>query len=59
MEGWGIYTKQRNSILLDSNVIMVSSKNNEVIDIGGIIKKTGKKPLVLRKQGGYSFRLKD
>jgi len=44
---------------LDSNVIMVSSKNNEVIDIGGIIKKTGKKPLVLRKQGGYSFRLKD
>ena len=24
-----------------------------------IIKKTGKKPLVLRKQGGYSFRLKD
>lgn len=30
---------------------MVSSKNNEVIDIGGIIKKTGKKTTSIEKTG--------
>ena len=45
-------------------VLKLNAEGESTIDIPAgctvrIIKKTGKKPLVLRKQGGYSFRLKD
>ena len=45
-------------------VVKLDAEGESTIDIPAgwtvrIIKKTGKKPLVLRKQGGYSFRLKD
>lgn len=45
-------------------VLKLNAEGENTIDIPAgctvrIIKKTGKKPLVLRKQGGYSFRLKD
>ena len=45
-------------------VLKLNAEGKSTIDIPAgctvrIIKKTGKKPLVLRKQGGYSFRLKD
>ena len=45
-------------------VLKLNAEGESTIDIQAgctvrIIKKTGKKPLVLRKQGGYSFRLKD
>ena len=45
-------------------VLKLNAEVESTIDIPAgctvrIIKKTGKKPLVLRKQGGYSFRLKD
>lgn len=45
-------------------VVKLNAEGESTIDIPAgctvrIIKKTGKKPLVLRKQGGYSFRLKD
>ena len=45
-------------------VLKLNAEGESTIDILAgctvrIIKKTGKKPLVLRKQGGYSFRLKD
>ena len=45
-------------------VLKLNPEGESTIDIPAgctvrIIKKTGKKPLVLRKQGGYSFRLKD
>ena len=45
-------------------VLKLNAEGERTIDIpaGGtvrIIKKIGKKPLVLREQGGYSFRLKD
>ncbi|MDB0797632.1 glycoside hydrolase [Phocaeicola vulgatus] len=44
-------------------VLKLNAEGESTIDIPAgctvrIIKKTGKKPLVLRKQGGYSFRLK-
>ena len=45
-------------------VLKLNAEGESTIDIPAgctvrIIKKIGKKPLVLRKQGGYSFRLKD
>ena len=45
-------------------VLKLNAEGESIIDIPAgctvrIIKKTGKKPLVLREQGGYSFRLKD
>ena len=45
-------------------VLKLNAEGESTIDILAgctvrIIKKIGKKPLVLRKQGGYSFRLKD
>ena len=45
-------------------VLKLNAEGESTIDIPAgctvrIIKKTGKKPLVLREQGGYSFRLKD
>ena len=45
-------------------VLKLNTKRESTIDIPvgctvRIIKKIGKKPLVLREQGGYSFRLKD
>lgn len=45
-------------------VLKLNAEGESTIDIPAgctvrIIKKTGKKPQVLRKQGGYSFRLKD
>lgn len=45
-------------------VLKLNAEGESTIDIPAgctvrIIKKIGKKPLVLREQGGYSFRLKD
>lgn len=45
-------------------VLKMNAEGESTIDIPAgctvrIIKKIGKKPLVLREQGGYSFRLKD
>lgn len=45
-------------------VLKLNAEGESAIDIPAgctvrIIKKIGKKPLVLREQGGYSFRLKD
>lgn len=45
-------------------VLKLNTEGESTIDIPAgctvrIIKKIGKKPLVLREQGGYSFRLKD
>ena len=47
-----------------SIVLKLNAEGESTIDIPAgctvrIIKKIGKKPLVLREQGGYSFRLKD
>ena len=60
-------TKELLCIFQDSEgyiVLKLNAEGESTIDIPAgctvrIIKKIGKKPLVLREQGGYSFRLKD